>query len=599
MNDIQNKAMDYGSKNEINAIATVVSKIAPVYYPVYTFYEEGAYMVKNENGKEIVVVSPDGSLRCGSKKPISLEIKCPFPQYAGATPVFYNVKERHIVQSLAEAYVLGADEHLYISWSKQSSTVFRMKCNVNLLKKVFDEVNRLYYAEIPKRPTRIEAETRKINDEVKAEVFKAELLCEIPSVVASSKPATRQNTKSPYYQTVKTSSAIDTDLQITDVVQCLVKCKKTILEAYSFQKPVASEVMIYLLSDMDRTWKQEIGHGLPVAFLYKGYSFPMTTARGISEKVPKACDDKAIHVSCVAFDGQFAPLKDYDSHGNPMSLFAFQRQYWTNVKKMSKKELIDAICLLYSKLKILREIDSAQRSTTKTKHNGKIVATNEKISQQPIKSHPDVIFRKVKLSNDDEFAAQSVDNIGLDEEVTEIIQSALQNSNLASNYESEIVPTDHEPHTEPDTHDMVETDIPQSSRDEGSTGTDKNIRLLLDDHDFENMFQLCNSVGSKKLSIKDASDLRDVFTSAERLNKELKGVILHDILNYLNVKLAKFSVAIKLSLKKAEKINKMCEVLGISSRLTGENKVRKRKHVKTLKTMCISALKKNYIRKMR
>jgi len=73
---------------------------------------------------------------------------------------FTNVKGRHIVQSLAEAYVFGADKHLYISLSKQSATVFRMKCNVNLLKKVLDEVNNLYYTEILQRPTKIEADSR-------------------------------------------------------------------------------------------------------------------------------------------------------------------------------------------------------------------------------------------------------------------------------------------------------------------------------------------------------------------------------------------------------------------------------------------------------
>jgi len=51
------------------------------------------------------------------------------------------------------------------------------------------------------------------------------------------------------------------------------------------------------------------------------------------------------------------------------------------------------------------------------------------------------------------------------------------------------------------------------------------------------MLQHCSNVGSKKLSIKNASDLKNGFTSAERLDKELKGVILHEILNYLNVQM--------------------------------------------------------------
>jgi len=51
--------------------------------------------------------------------------------------------------------------------------------------------------------------------------------------------------------------------------------------------------------------------------------------------------------------------------------------------------------------------------------------------------------------------------------------------------------------------------------------------------------------------------------------------------------MSKCSMTIKQSLKKADKINMICDVMGISSRLSGEKKLRKRKPVKTLKTMIV------------
>ena len=60
--DAQQVAMDYGSKNEINAIATLVSKVMPVLYPRLTLNEEGTYKISDETSQPILCVSPDGSL---------------------------------------------------------------------------------------------------------------------------------------------------------------------------------------------------------------------------------------------------------------------------------------------------------------------------------------------------------------------------------------------------------------------------------------------------------------------------------------------------------------------------------------------------------
>ena len=53
---------DYGTVNEVNAVATFVSSVLPSFCPDGVFYEEGCYTEEND-GKVVLVVSPDGSIR--------------------------------------------------------------------------------------------------------------------------------------------------------------------------------------------------------------------------------------------------------------------------------------------------------------------------------------------------------------------------------------------------------------------------------------------------------------------------------------------------------------------------------------------------------
>ena len=53
-------AMNHGSKNEINAISTLVGKILPSLFPGIWYYEESCIALEHD-GEIVCVVSPDGS----------------------------------------------------------------------------------------------------------------------------------------------------------------------------------------------------------------------------------------------------------------------------------------------------------------------------------------------------------------------------------------------------------------------------------------------------------------------------------------------------------------------------------------------------------
>ena len=96
--------MDYGTKNGINAVATLVAQILPFYHPTLSFIEQGSYILQDK-GKPLIIVSADG---CGAdshgqilQKPdylVSFEFKCPVPQMY-KTPVHYSVPDRYIFGS--------------------------------------------------------------------------------------------------------------------------------------------------------------------------------------------------------------------------------------------------------------------------------------------------------------------------------------------------------------------------------------------------------------------------------------------------------------------------------------------------------------------
>jgi hypothetical protein len=68
--------MIHGTKHDIDAIATIVAKVLPVYFPNKVFVEEGCYVIPGDNYNILGVLSPDGSIRnrTGDKAIAAVEI---------------------------------------------------------------------------------------------------------------------------------------------------------------------------------------------------------------------------------------------------------------------------------------------------------------------------------------------------------------------------------------------------------------------------------------------------------------------------------------------------------------------------------------------
>ncbi|KAH3727711.1 hypothetical protein DPMN_053654 [Dreissena polymorpha] len=93
-----------------------------------------------------------------------------------------------------------------------------------------------------------------------------------------------------YYQQSEFKNVAQCLSYLTDLNEMLIK-QYNYNEEYQYQKSIASEVLVYLLSDMNRLWYRELGHDLSMAYLYKGYSLTIPPRMSILDKSSKRIQD--------------------------------------------------------------------------------------------------------------------------------------------------------------------------------------------------------------------------------------------------------------------------------------------------------------------
>ena len=141
------KRLRHGTENEIHAVATLISKVLPVYQPEALFVEEGCETIK-EGEHVLMIVSPDGSIRISTENGLEtlagVEIKCPYPGKLYTTPVHYELPWYYVTQVILEMHVLNVTQLYYLSYTSDSTTVFEIKVDEELLDTILECVKKIY-----------------------------------------------------------------------------------------------------------------------------------------------------------------------------------------------------------------------------------------------------------------------------------------------------------------------------------------------------------------------------------------------------------------------------------------------------------------------
>ena len=175
------KCFQYGTDNEIHALATLVGKIMPVYYPNLKYREDGCICLPMENGK-YAVVSGDGSGLSDGQTKMAFELKCPMTGKEFTTDVYYKMPVYYTTQVLSQMVSKKCNAFTNLCYTPQSSTVLTGNYSPEIWDKVWSLANQLNATTDTKKPTKRNQQSMDISDDLKAMVADCEFIGEFPSL---------------------------------------------------------------------------------------------------------------------------------------------------------------------------------------------------------------------------------------------------------------------------------------------------------------------------------------------------------------------------------------------------------------------------------
>ena len=150
------KAFDHGNANEVNALATFVSKIMPAYYPNLVFKEDGcAVKTMDTETKPYAVISGDGTCISSNRdNVIAIEFKCPMTNKQYTTDTYYKLPHYYASQVLSQMAVKQCDIFANICFTEDSTTYITGGHDSGLWNAIWELATELYGYGKTKRPTR-------------------------------------------------------------------------------------------------------------------------------------------------------------------------------------------------------------------------------------------------------------------------------------------------------------------------------------------------------------------------------------------------------------------------------------------------------------
>ena len=344
-------AMNHGQNNEINAVATIVGKILPVLHPEMIFFETGCYVLQHEN-KPFIVVSPDGQGKSGANEHClaAFEIKCPVPGKKFTPDVHYYVPKYYIPQLISEMKVLGSSQLYYVCYTKETTTVFRVNFSEELWGTIWDLSVSLYGGETQIRPKRKHKDCSLLADQIASfQQNNIEFVGEFPSVSAIS--CVHKGLRDPHqvygyhkdlFQHIE-NFKVNSPPTIQEMQQNTYGIQNNIKEAYQLLRTPAKEVLVALITDVDRikSPSSDVPHAVPVAYGLSGYSLKVENVRDMIYNILMACKKRKLHVPVISFDGQFYKIAVRSKTGKPLTLLQLQKDVWQESKKMTKAQQIN------------------------------------------------------------------------------------------------------------------------------------------------------------------------------------------------------------------------------------------------------------------
>ena len=315
------KKFDHGTKNEVNAIATLISTVVPAYLPAcYAFYEVGPAFVGCDQNPKLLEVSADGILQCSlgqescpnyhihSDRKIVVEIKSPTPQENVAETLFYEIPNRYVPQVQSEMKAYGCLESWLICSTVISASVIVAHFDPDLWKSLWDMTSELYVAKKQNIPTKLHQSVKQLKIEIASSKSRTtKLLCEVPTVTGEYGNITVDPNFSSPYSPAPGRIAMPSDTEnISRMSENLsVNATSSFQECHQVLRDPGKELLVFMITDKDRKQQRNIPYSYPVAYALKGACMNNSHLQYMVDKVRTELWKRNIPILCETYDSQW------------------------------------------------------------------------------------------------------------------------------------------------------------------------------------------------------------------------------------------------------------------------------------------------------
>ena len=133
---------------------------------------------------------------------------------------------------------------------------------------------------------------------------------------------------------------------ITQLSQVLHQSEKCIRESDALCVTKATEILVFVIADLDRLQISDIPQAVPIAYALKGYSMSVELMRRMLYDVLEACANRGLYTPIVSFDGQWSTLAMRSTTGKPLTILQhvqMQKDVWRESKATNKSAILKHI----------------------------------------------------------------------------------------------------------------------------------------------------------------------------------------------------------------------------------------------------------------
>ena len=418
-----------------------------------------------------------------------------------------------------------------------------------------------------KRPTKKDVKSSELKDKLTAMSRESEFCVEVPSVrgVPCGCEEKAMTLEDAFYQHQNEQTPYTTDIH--EILVSLEVSKTTLQEAYDLLRRPAREILLGVISDLDRT-SSDAPYAVPFMYNLSGPSLKMNSMRGLLNERIDQVSSYDLNVKAVAFDGQFLELAVADDEGNPLTLCRLDKKVWEKAKQVSKEKQISYFSNLNYKGTVTTMDELTSRYSLETNSEGKYVLSQS--GYQPV-------YVPQNLTN---FLGTPTDKVG--QEINQSDRKA-SDENVESDYILKYLPTDIISELDEDALDAVHAANAAIASSKVSATVSDGVESRLQDpiHPVD-VEELLSALQKSKRQSKWISvcpdELRNILRNADSITQNFIVPELELILRCAQNKLIKG--------RKAKLVNMVCEIYGDGSVIELGYTVPK------LRNLSIAALKK-------